>query len=193
MWKQIIQSQNQNQPIFKKRLCKSCVNTKMSNMKRHLCHLEMQTRLWHACKNNQHHVLLYSAHHTETVPCGNAMYKRHCFLVSVVKRRLHNKRQNHHSISLHPVQLPYRKTVRRVYMIHNLTKKACHITSKCNGHFCSAALADLYFWKVHTDILPPQNVISHCTSDYGHNYYTQAVPSWISSCTIFKVFLFTKM
>ena len=80
-------------------------------MERISCHLEMHTQLWDKGKNNHHIVLFYSAQHTETVPCRNAINKSYCFSVCDVKRTYHNEKPNHHFIDLHLVQLPSRKTM----------------------------------------------------------------------------------
>ena len=64
-----------------------------------LRHLEMRTQIWdEGEKMTRHNVLSYGTQHADTVPCGNALHKSHCFSVCDAKRMCHNERQNYNFI-----------------------------------------------------------------------------------------------
>ena len=71
--------------------------SKAFTMERILCHFEVQTQLSDEAGHDLHNVLFYSVQHTETVPSGNAMHKRHCFSWCDVKRTCHSEKLNYPS------------------------------------------------------------------------------------------------
>ena len=99
---------------------------------------------------NHHNVLFYNVQYTETVPCGNTVPNRHCFLLCDTKRTCHNEKTN--IIQLICILFSYHpeNPMRRDYITHNLMIKSCHTTPKWNRRLCFSPnflSAHFLFWK----------------------------------------------